>query len=135
MAAHQSSVRVYILIFLALLVLTGLTVAAAEVNLGALNDVVALAIAVTKATLVVLFFMHVKDSTRLTKLTVVAGFFWLAILIGLTLTDYLSRPAINAYRSVPPSKLLGQLGETQGQPTSEPGEQEDRPLKNDAQRQ
>jgi cytochrome c oxidase subunit 4 len=135
MAAHKSSVLVYVVIFVALLVLTGLTVAAAEVNLGPMNDVVALAIAVTKATLVVLFFMHVKDSTRLTKLTVVASFFWLAILITLTLADYMSRPAINAYRGVPPSRLLGQLGESEGEPTSAPGEQESRPLSNDANRQ
>ena len=77
--------------FLALLVLTGVTVGVAYVDLGPFSDPVALAIAVFKASLVVLFFMHVKDSRRMTKITVVAGFLWLAILFGLTLSDYLTR--------------------------------------------
>lgn len=111
MAEHVSSRKTYVLIFLSLLTLTGLTVWVAQFNLGPMSDVVALAIAATKALLVILFFMHVKESSRLTKLTVAAGFFWLAIFIGLILTDYLSRPEINAYRGVPRSSLAGQLGE------------------------
>ena len=113
--AHVSSRKVYVLVFTALLVLTGLTVWVAQWNLGPWSDVVALAIAVTKGTLVVLFFMHVKDSSRLTKLTVLSGFLWLGIMIVYILSDYLSRPAINAYRGVPPSRLVGQLGESQDQ--------------------
>jgi len=89
--SSAASIRTYILIFLALMVGTALTVAAAFVDLGAFNDAVALTIAVIKATLVVLFFMHVRGSSRMTKLTIVAGFLWLAILIGLTLSDYFSR--------------------------------------------
>ena len=85
------SIKAYILVFLALMVGTALTVAAAFVDLGVLNDPVALTIAVIKATLVVLFFMHVRYSQTMTKLTVVASFFWLAILIALTLSDYLTR--------------------------------------------
>lgn len=94
MSEHVTSLRTYFLIFFALLVLTAITVAVAFQDFGALNDVVALSIAVLKATLVVLFFMHVYHTTRLTKLVVVAGFFWLFILIVLTLSDYFSRGLI-----------------------------------------
>jgi cytochrome c oxidase subunit 4 len=88
---HPAGIGRYLGVFVALLVLTGVTVAVAHVDLGAWNNVVMLGIAGIKAALVVLFFMHVWDSDRLTKLTVVAGFLWLAILIGITLTDYLTR--------------------------------------------
>ena len=91
---HVPSRKMYFVVFAALLILTGATVAVAEVDLGVLNDVVALTIAVTKALLVLLFFMHVRHSTRLTALTAVGGFLWLAILIGITLTDYIGRGAI-----------------------------------------
>ena len=87
----MSGIKVYVLIFLALMVGTALTVAAAFMDLGPFNDIVALTIAVIKATLVVLFSMHVRHSSRMTKLSIVAGFLWLAILIGLTLSDYFSR--------------------------------------------
>ncbi len=112
MAEHVASKKTYILVWAALLVLTGITVWIAQLNLGAFNDVVALAVAVSKALLVILFFMHVKDSSRLTRLTVVAGFFWLVILIGITLTDYLSRPTDYRVRAVPPSDQLHLLGES-----------------------
>lgn len=88
---HVSSVGAYLGVFLALMVLTAITVGAAFIDLGALNNVVMLAIAVTKATLVVLIFMHVKHGTRLIKLTVVAGFGWLFILFAYTMADYLTR--------------------------------------------
>jgi cytochrome c oxidase subunit 4 len=91
MSGHISPPRTYYTIFAALAVLTAVTVTVAFVNLGALNFPVALGIAVFKATLVVLFFMHVKYSSRLTKLVVGTAFFFLIILFGLTLTDYLSR--------------------------------------------
>ena len=81
----------YVSVFATLIVLTFLTVFAAEFDLGSFSIFVALAIAITKATLVILFFMHVKESSRLTKLFVVAGFFWMAILFGLTGSDYVSR--------------------------------------------
>jgi cytochrome c oxidase subunit 4 len=75
-----------------LLVLTATTVGAAFVNLGPLNPVIALLIATIKATLVVLFFMHVKGaSEKLTGAVVVSGFFFLAILLILSLADYLTR--------------------------------------------
>ncbi len=91
MSEHVTSVKVYLAVFAALMVLTAVTVGVAFIHLGAFNDVVALAIAVVKATLVVLFFMHVYHSTKLTKVVVVAGFLWLAILIALTMSDYLTR--------------------------------------------
>ena len=81
----------YYLIFTALMVGTGLTVAAAFVDMGALNNVVAMTIAVTKATLVVLFFMHVKYSPKLTWLVVISSVFWLLLLLFMTLGDYLTR--------------------------------------------
>ncbi|MHB8735122.1 MAG: cytochrome C oxidase subunit IV family protein [Terriglobales bacterium] len=83
--------RTYFLVFLALEVLTVVTALVASIDLGAANTVVALCIAVTKSTLVVLFFMHVKYSSKMTKLTVILGVFWLMILLGMTMTDYVSR--------------------------------------------
>ncbi|HWZ82994.1 MAG TPA: cytochrome C oxidase subunit IV family protein [Terriglobales bacterium] len=92
MSEHVTSRRFYLLIGATLLILTGVTVAAAFVNLGPLNPVIALLIATIKATLVVLFFMHVKGaSEKLTGVVVVAGFFFLAILLSLSLADYLTR--------------------------------------------
>jgi len=81
----------YFGVFLALLLGTGLTVAAAFVDMGAMNNVVMLGIASIKALLVILFFMHVRWSTRLTWVVVFSGFFWLLILFTLTLNDYLTR--------------------------------------------
>ncbi|HYX23114.1 MAG TPA: cytochrome C oxidase subunit IV family protein [Thermoanaerobaculia bacterium] len=97
MAEHVTSRKVYFLVFAALLALTLATVLVAELDLGVFNDVAALVIAVTKAMLVLLFFMHIRHSTRMTVLTAVAGFFWLAILIGLTMADYASRGHILPY--------------------------------------
>ena len=88
---HVVPIGVYVAVFGALLVLTALTTAAAFQDLGPLNNVVALGIAVLKATLVVLFFMHVRYGTRLIPLVVAACLFWLVILIALSLTDYLTR--------------------------------------------
>jgi cytochrome c oxidase subunit 4 len=91
MAGHISPKTTYYTIFGALMVLTAITVTVAFINLGNLNFPVALGIAILKATLVVLFFMHVKYSSRLTKLICGTAFFFLVILFGLTLSDYLSR--------------------------------------------
>jgi cytochrome c oxidase subunit 4 len=82
---------VYAIVFVSLLVGTAITVAAAYVDLGIFNPVVALAIACTKAVIVILFFMHVKYQSKLVKLTVGAGFFTFLVLITMTLTDYVSR--------------------------------------------
>jgi cytochrome c oxidase subunit 4 len=88
---HIVSPVVYVVIFLTLLVFTALTIIASYVEMGPFNPIVAIAIAVVKATLVVLFFMHVKYSPKLTKLTVGAGVFTFLILISMTLADYISR--------------------------------------------
>jgi cytochrome c oxidase subunit IV len=88
---HIVSPKVYAGILLCLLVGTALTVWASFIDLGVLNPVIALAIACTKAVLVVLFFMHVKYSPKLTKLTVGAGVFTFLVLIGMTLADYFTR--------------------------------------------
>ena len=91
MAGHISPKSTYYAIFGALMVLTAVTVGVAFVNLGAFNFPVAMAIAITKGTLVILFFMHVKYSSQLTKLFVGMAFFFMAIMFGLTMTDYMSR--------------------------------------------
>jgi cytochrome c oxidase subunit 4 len=95
MSTHVVGTRVYLAVFAALMVLTGITVWAARHDFGALNTPVAMGIAVVKATLVILFFMHVKYSPRLTKLVVASAFVWLAIMIVGTLHDYYS-PHINS---------------------------------------
>ena len=90
------SIRTYALVFLALLVLTGLTTAIAFLDLGGgINTTVALAIAVGKALLVILYFMHVRYSDRLTWVFAAAGFFWLLILIGGTMDEVLTRPQLS----------------------------------------
>jgi cytochrome c oxidase subunit 4 len=88
---HIVSPRIYLGIILTLMVLTGATVWAATLELGPLNIVVALAIATCKATLVILYFMHARYSPRRTQLVIIAGIFWLAILIFMTMADYLTR--------------------------------------------
>ena len=88
---HIDSVGTYVKILLALLVATGVTTAVARVDLGGFSVVVALGIASVKMLLVALFFMHIRHSTKLTKLVVVGGLLWLAILLLLTLTDFATR--------------------------------------------
>lgn len=88
--AHPTP-KLYLVILTALVIGTCLTWAIAFQNLGIFNPVVALTIACIKAVLVILYFMHVRYSSRLTKVTVAAGFFWLLILISLSLSDYLTR--------------------------------------------
>jgi len=88
---HIVSPRIYLGIILTLLALTGLTIWVATVDLGPLNVVLALVIATLKAALVVLYFMHARYSPGRTKLVIVAGLFWLAILLVMTLADYLTR--------------------------------------------
>jgi cytochrome c oxidase subunit 4 len=90
-SVHVSPLSTYLSIFTALMVLSAITVGAAFVNLGAFNPLVAMAIACIKATLVILYFMHVKYSSRLTKLVVVLSLFFVAILFAETLMDYASR--------------------------------------------
>ena len=88
---HIVSPGVYLAVFAVLLVMTATTTAVSFADLGPWNTVVALGIAVFKATLVVLFFMHVKYSPRLTKTVIGGGLFWLAILLALTFSDFATR--------------------------------------------
>jgi cytochrome c oxidase subunit 4 len=88
---HVTPVRTYTAVWIALLILTGVTTGVAEFDLGEWNIVVALLIAVSKMSLVGIFFMHVKGSSALTKLIIAAGLFWMAILFALTFGDYISR--------------------------------------------
>jgi cytochrome c oxidase subunit IV len=91
MSEHSISRKTYYLIYAALMVLTATTTGMAYVDLGAFNVYLALTIAVIKGTLVVLFFMHVKETAGITTVYVAAGFFWLLIMIVLTLSDYMTR--------------------------------------------
>ena len=91
MAEHVASRKMYVMIFALLIGLTALTTGAAYIDLGPFNTVVALLIAGVKASLVALFFMHLKWSSHLTRLAAIAALFWLAILIALSLADYLTR--------------------------------------------
>lgn len=92
---HIVPVKVYLAVFLALMVLTAITVAVAKFDLehiwGPMNIIIALTVAVIKATLVVLYFMHVRYSSRLTQVIVVSGIFWLIIMLAFTISDYLTR--------------------------------------------
>jgi|HubBroStandDraft_5_1064220.scaffolds.fasta_scaffold777218_2 cytochrome c oxidase subunit 4 len=88
---HIDSVATYAMVFLALIVATVLTTAVAFVDLGPFSVVVALAIAVCKMLLVVLFFMHIRHSAMLTRLVLVGGVLWFLILMGMTYTDFGSR--------------------------------------------
>lgn len=93
---HVVPTRIYLSVFTALMVFTAITVAVAFVDLGPLNNVVMLSIAVLKATLVVMFFMHVKYGTRLIPLVAAGGVFFLLILFGITMSDYMTRGWLGA---------------------------------------
>ena len=96
--AENHSLKPYVLVLASLLALTWLTYGAALVDFGhPWSDVVALAIAVTKATLVVTFFMHVKGSTSMIKMSAVGGFFWLLIFFAFVLADVLTRPGMREF--------------------------------------
>jgi len=90
-AGHVAPKSLYYMVFGALVVGTILTVLAAKVDMGPLNNIVMLTIACTKATLVILFFMHVRWSSRLTWVVAMSVFFWLLILFSLGMADYMSR--------------------------------------------
>ena len=91
MSGHVAPKSLYYLIFLALMIGTGLTVLVAKFDLGPLNNIVMLSVACAKALLVILFFMHVRWSSRLTWVIAGSGFFWLLILFSITMADYMSR--------------------------------------------
>ena len=91
MQGHVDSIKTYTLVFLSLLILTGATTMVATINLGPLNVVMALFIAVVKTMLVALFFMHLRHSSILTKVVVGGGMLWLGILLVLSLSDFVTR--------------------------------------------
>lgn len=91
MKHHVESVKTYVLVFLALIALTLLTVGVAFINLGLMNTVVGVSIAIVKTMLVVWFFMHLKYSARILWLTAAAGAVWLLVMMSLTLSDYRTR--------------------------------------------
>jgi cytochrome c oxidase subunit 4 len=93
---HVDSVKTYAIVWIALLLLTALTTGVAYIDLGPFSVVVALTIAVCKMLLVALFFMHVRHSAKLTKLVVLGGLLWLAILLSLTMADFATRSWIGA---------------------------------------
>jgi cytochrome c oxidase subunit 4 len=97
---HVVSVTSYVVVFLALLALTATTTAVAFVDLGPWNTVAALGIAVVKATLVVLIFMHVRWSPPLTRIVIAGGIVWLLILFALVLSDFMSRGWLPVYRPI-----------------------------------
>lgn len=90
-AEHESSVRTYLLVFVTLLILLGLTVGVAYLDLGIWSIILAVTIATVKALLVILYFMHARYSTRLIWLFAGMGFAWLGIMMVLIMSDYLSR--------------------------------------------
>jgi len=106
MSEHVVSTRTYYAIFITLMVLTAVTVGVATLDLGRFNVVAALAIAVVKATLVLLYFMHLRYSPRLTWLIVSVAFVWLLILIGLTMSDELTRAWLHVLGGAPPPARL-----------------------------
>ena len=91
MSAHVAPRSLYYVIFLALMVGTVLTVVVAKFDLGPLNNIVMLTVACAKALLVILYFMHVRWSSRLTWVVAASGFFWLLIMFGITMSDYMTR--------------------------------------------
>jgi cytochrome c oxidase subunit 4 len=91
MSGHVAPKSLYYTIFIALMIGTVLTVVVAMYDLGPLNNIVMLTVACAKALLVILFFMHVRWSTRLTMVVAASGFFWLLILFSITMADYMSR--------------------------------------------
>ena len=95
MSHHVVPLRVYFTVFVALMILMIATVAAANFDLGIFNDVIALVIAFAKTFLIVLYFMHVRYSSRLTWVFAGAGLLWLGILIAYTLADYLTRASFS----------------------------------------
>jgi len=98
MSQHGDSLPTYLAVFAALIVFTAITVAVAFLDLGVMNNVVALGIATIKASLVVLYFMHVRGSSALTKVAIGGGIVFFAILVAFTLSDTLTRQLLGTVR-------------------------------------
>ncbi len=93
--AHAEKKRIYVLVWVTLLCMTALTTGVAYIDLGPWNTVAALAIAIFKASLVVLFFMHARHSEHLVRIVIVCAIFWLLILIGVSMTDFSTRNRVS----------------------------------------
>ena len=91
MSQQIEPTRTYVTVFVSLIGLTLLTTGVAFIDLGPFNTVVAMAVAFFKMSLVILYFMHVRHSGGLVRIALIAGFFWLALLLGLTMSDYQTR--------------------------------------------
>jgi cytochrome c oxidase subunit 4 len=91
---HIVSVKTYLLVFVVLIALVGLTVGVSFINLGYFSRPIALAIAITKAGLIMAFFMHLRYSSKLTWVIAGMGFFWLIILLVITMGDYIARGSV-----------------------------------------
>lgn len=91
MTPASTSIKSYFTVFFCLMALLGATIGAAYIDLGKLNLPIAMAISIAKTVLIILFFMHVRHGSKLTKLAACVGFFWLAILLSLAMNDYISR--------------------------------------------
>jgi cytochrome c oxidase subunit 4 len=120
---HHVGLPVYLAVFAVLMVLLVVTVAAAFVHFGShvINTMVAMTIAVIKAVVVVLWFMHVKYSSRLTRVFVVAALFWLAIMATLTFSDYLTRDKLPSSSGWSDNLPIGTTPIGHGGPAADPG--------------
>jgi cytochrome c oxidase subunit IV len=130
MSGHIAPKGMYYGIFFALMILTIVTYLVTFVNLGELNLLVALAIAITKASLVILFFMHVYWSPKIVKVAVGMSFFFLIIMLMMVLSDYLSRPYFPGQPQFPTAVAAGVASERNSHPAKElppnyqPGQEE-----------
>ena len=114
--AHVVPPRVYVGIFAALMVFTALTTWVAFIDLGVLNVVIMLAIAGVKASLVVLWFMHARYESVLTRVAIVGAVFWLLVLIVISASDVFirARPEVVAPLGIGPTRVLGAAGSEGG---------------------
>jgi len=99
MSEHIAPRKLYFFVFFSLLILTLLTWQVAYIDLGRWNTVVALLIAISKATLVGAFFMHLRWSASMVRLVVFAAIFWLAIMLSLTIGDFFSRGTVQPWQA------------------------------------
>jgi cytochrome c oxidase subunit 4 len=112
MSEHVLPKKLYFMVFLSLIVLTAITTGVAFIDLGPFNTVVALVIAVIKGSLVVLFFMHLKYQTGMTRVVLLAGLLWLAVLIGITMSDVFTRHWTEKGRAWQQSSIISPDRET-----------------------
>jgi cytochrome c oxidase subunit 4 len=108
MTGHVIPHKVYYSVFAALMVLLVVTVAIAEVDLGPFNLMAAMIVSIAKTVLIVLFFMHVRYSSRITQIFAGAGFLWLAIMLTFTMSDYLTRGGTTIQQPERPAEVMAE---------------------------